>query len=130
MHRISGAGVELGEPQVEVAGGLGFAVNEHGADTDDLGRDRDAPQGIDNQGTTEASALSGTVNTEPSQDHAYQSPATLVGAILDLIPGCDPDGWFPEFTGLPDRFLHAGEVAWSNIMDPVAALKLLDIDQD
>jgi hypothetical protein len=57
-------------------------------------------------------------------------PLNLVGAILDLIPGCDPDGWFPEFAGLPDRSLHAGEVAWSNIMDPAAAAKLLDIDEE
>lgn len=53
-------------------------------------------------------------------------PLHLVGAILDLVPGCDPDGWFPEFTGLPHRPLLSGEVAWSNIMDPMAAAKLLD----
>jgi hypothetical protein len=53
-------------------------------------------------------------------------PLNLVGAILDLVPGCDPQGWFPEFTGLPGRPLLSGEVAWSNIMDPLAAAKLLE----
>lgn len=53
-------------------------------------------------------------------------PLHLVGTILDLIPGCEPDGWFPELTGLPNRPLLSGEVAWSNIMDPTAAAKLLD----
>lgn len=56
-------------------------------------------------------------------------PLNLIAAILDLIPGCDRQGWFPELPGLPHRQLHSGEVAWSNIMDPSAAAKVLDADQ-
>jgi hypothetical protein len=45
--------------------------------------------------------------------------------ILDLVPGCDPDGWYPE-ASLPERLLGRNEQAWSNIMDTAAAAKLLD----
>ena len=47
--------------------------------------------------------------------------------ILDIVPGCDHTGWYPEAT-LPDRELRANEQAWSNIMDTTVAAKLLDID--
>lgn len=52
-------------------------------------------------------------------------PGNLVATILELIPGCDPECWLFEFT-LPERLLRPGEQAWSNIMDPAAAAKLLD----
>lgn len=54
-------------------------------------------------------------------------PANLVMLIFDYVPGCDRGGWFPE-DALPDRPLRSGEQAWSNIMDPTAAAKLLDLD--
>jgi hypothetical protein len=54
-------------------------------------------------------------------------PANLVMLIFDYVPGCDRGGWFPE-DALPDRPLRSGEQAWSNIMDPTAAAKLLDVD--
>ncbi|HEX3785118.1 MAG TPA: hypothetical protein VHX38_36130 [Pseudonocardiaceae bacterium] len=49
----------------------------------------------------------------------------LVYLVLDLVPGCDRDGWYPE-QRLPHRILQGAEQAWSNIMDPIAAAKLLD----
>jgi hypothetical protein len=52
-------------------------------------------------------------------------PSTLAVVVLDLIPGCDLDGWFPEYS-LPERPLDPAEQAWSNLMDPTAAAKLLD----
>lgn len=79
-----------------------------------------------------------TVGIQVRADHGHETyvavrvtgsvPLNLVAAILDHVPGCDPQGWFPEFRGLPDRPLQLGEVAWSNIMDPAAAAKLLDAD--
>jgi hypothetical protein len=77
-----------------------------------------------------------TVGIQVRADHGHETyvavrvtgsvPLNLVGAILNLVPGCDRMGWFPEFAGLPHRRLSSGEVAWSNIMDPSAAAKLLD----
>jgi hypothetical protein len=49
----------------------------------------------------------------------------LTVTVLDLVPGCALDGWFPEYS-LPERPLEAAEQAWSNLMDPIAAAKLLD----
>lgn len=51
----------------------------------------------------------------------------LVPVILDIVPGCDRTGWYPE-AGLPDRLLRPNEQAWSNIMDTAAAVALLDRD--
>lgn len=48
--------------------------------------------------------------------------------ILDLVPGCDKDSWYPEFA-MPHRPLAPGEQVYSNYMDPSAAAKLLE-DQD
>ena len=55
-------------------------------------------------------------------------PESFVAVVLDLVPGCDRDGWYPEFV-MPDRSLKSGEQAYSNVMDPAAAAKLLQ-DQD
>ncbi|WP_370154735.1 hypothetical protein [Streptacidiphilus sp. EB129] len=52
-------------------------------------------------------------------------PDALVVTVLDLVPGCALDGWFPEYS-LPERPLEAAEQAWSNLMDPASAAKLLD----
>lgn len=52
-------------------------------------------------------------------------PEALTVIVLDLVPGCDLDGWFPEYS-LPERPLDAAEQAWSNLMNPVEAAKLLD----
>jgi hypothetical protein len=70
-------------------------------------------------------------------DHGYETyvavritgsvPPNLIAVILDIVPGCDHDGWYPE-AALPDRRLAANEQAWSNIMDTAAAAKLLDTD--
>lgn len=49
----------------------------------------------------------------------------LAAVILDMVPGCDPDGWYPEAT-LPERRFGPNEQAWSNIIDTAAAAKLLD----
>jgi hypothetical protein len=52
-------------------------------------------------------------------------PTGITAVILTRVPGCDPDAWFPEYA-LPERELLPAEQAWSNIMDPKAAAKLLD----
>lgn len=54
-------------------------------------------------------------------------PVSLMMLIFDYVPGCDRGGWFPE-DALPDRPLRSGEQVWSNLMDPIAAAKLLDVD--
>jgi hypothetical protein len=51
----------------------------------------------------------------------------LTMVILDIVPGCDPAGWYPE-AALPERQLRANEQAWSNLMDTQAAAKLLESD--
>lgn len=51
-------------------------------------------------------------------------PPNLLAVILDEVPGCDRDGWYPEFT-MPDRPLNPGEQAYPNLMDTGAAAKLL-----
>lgn len=54
-------------------------------------------------------------------------PDAVTATILDLVPGCDLSGWFPEYS-LPQRPLATAEQAWSNLMDPMAAAKLLSED--
>ncbi|WP_042407349.1 hypothetical protein [Streptacidiphilus carbonis] len=54
-------------------------------------------------------------------------PANLATVVLGNIPGCDTDGWYPEYA-LPERDLLPAEQAWSNIMDPRAAARLLDTE--
>ena len=49
----------------------------------------------------------------------------LIATILNRVPGCAPDAWFPEYA-LPERELLPAEQAWSNIMDPKAAAQLLE----
>jgi hypothetical protein len=49
----------------------------------------------------------------------------LTTTILNRVPGCTPDAWFPEYA-LPERELLPAEQAWSNIMDPKAAAQLLE----
>jgi len=51
-------------------------------------------------------------------------PENIQAVILDSIPGCDRDGWHPDF--MPDRANRPGEVVWSNMMDPQVAAALLD----
>ncbi|MFD0883263.1 hypothetical protein ACFQ08_01620 [Streptosporangium algeriense] len=52
-------------------------------------------------------------------------PSSLTTTILNRVPGCEPDGWFPEYA-LPERHLLPAEQAWSNVMDPKAAVLLLE----
>jgi hypothetical protein len=52
-------------------------------------------------------------------------PDAVTATILDLVPGCTLDGWFPEYS-LPERPLATAEQAWSNLMDPTEAAKLLN----
>lgn len=49
----------------------------------------------------------------------------LTTTILNRVPGCAPDAWFPEYA-LPERELLPAEQAWSNIMDPKAAAQFLE----
>lgn len=52
-------------------------------------------------------------------------PLNLTATILDRVPGCAPEAWFPEYA-LPERDLLPAEQVWSNLMDPKAAARLLD----
>ncbi|WP_405644392.1 hypothetical protein [Streptomyces sp. NBC_00019] len=54
-------------------------------------------------------------------------PANLTAVILSNVPGCDKDGWYPEYA-LPERDLLPAEQAWSNLMDPREAAKVLGGD--
>ncbi|MBP2339251.1 hypothetical protein JOF41_005429 [Saccharothrix coeruleofusca] len=49
----------------------------------------------------------------------------IVVVVLSLVPGCDRDGWYPEFA-MPGRLLRPGEQVYSNLMDPVEAARLLE----
>ncbi len=51
-------------------------------------------------------------------------PKNLLIVILDLVPGCDRNAWFPELT-MPHRALNPGEQVWSTLMDPVVASQLI-----
>jgi hypothetical protein len=78
-----------------------------------------------------------TLGIQVRADHGHETyaavrifgkpPADLARLILRHMPGCDPAGWFPEVE-LPERDLLSGEQAWSNLMDPTAAAKLLNED--
>jgi hypothetical protein len=52
-------------------------------------------------------------------------PDDLIAVILRHVPGCDLESWYPEYA-LPSRRLLPAEQAWSTLMDPAAAAKLLD----
>jgi hypothetical protein len=52
-------------------------------------------------------------------------PANLTTLILRTVPGCELDGWYPEYA-LPERDLLPAEQAWSNLMDPREAARALD----
>ncbi|MGW0789738.1 hypothetical protein ACWD04_16105 [Streptomyces sp. NPDC002911] len=54
-------------------------------------------------------------------------PPNLTTLILRNLPGCEADGWYPEYA-LPERGLLPAEQAWSNLMDPRAAARLLDTE--
>ncbi|MEU1430839.1 hypothetical protein ABZ412_27550 [Nocardia sp. NPDC005746] len=54
-------------------------------------------------------------------------PPNLTAVILHRVPGCAPDGWFPE-SSLPERELMPAEQVWSNLMDPKQAARLLARD--
>lgn len=50
-------------------------------------------------------------------------------AILEAVPGCERDSWYPDV--MPHRETDAGEVIWSNLMDPQTAASLLpDVGRD
>ncbi|MDK1474455.1 hypothetical protein QNO07_13670 [Streptomyces sp. 549] len=54
-------------------------------------------------------------------------PSNLTVLILRNVPGCEAEGWYPEYA-LPERDLLPAEQAWSNLMDPRAAAQVLDED--
>jgi hypothetical protein len=49
----------------------------------------------------------------------------LIAVVLDCVPGCEIDAWFPE-SSLPERDLLPAEQVWSNLMDPKVAALLLE----
>ncbi|MFC7220086.1 hypothetical protein ACFQLX_18230 [Streptomyces polyrhachis] len=51
-------------------------------------------------------------------------PPNLTTLVLHNVPGCEAEGWYPEYA-LPERELLPAEQAWSNIMDPHAAAVVL-----
>lgn len=70
-------------------------------------------RGSEERGTYVALRITGSV------------PDDMVAVVLSLVPGCDRDGWYPEFA-MPDRPLRPGEQAYSNLMDPAEAARLLE----
>ncbi|SMQ16380.1 hypothetical protein SAMN06272771_2742 [Streptomyces sp. Ag82_O1-12] len=52
-------------------------------------------------------------------------PPNLTVLILRNVPGCEAEGWYPEYA-LPERDLLPAEQAWSNLMDPRAAAQVLN----
>jgi hypothetical protein len=70
-------------------------------------------QGSEERGTYIALRITGSV------------PDNMVAVVLSLVPGCDRDGWYPEFA-MPNRALRPGEQAYSNLMDPAEAARLLE----
>lgn len=54
-------------------------------------------------------------------------PPNLATLILRNVPGCEADGWYPEYA-LPERDLLPAEQAWSNLMDPREAARVLDAE--
>jgi hypothetical protein len=54
-------------------------------------------------------------------------PANLTTLILRNVPGCEADGWYPEYA-LPERDLLPAEQAWSNLTDPSEAARVLDAE--
>ncbi|MEU3554203.1 hypothetical protein [Streptomyces fragilis] len=50
-------------------------------------------------------------------------PPNVTPLILRHVPGCDTEGWYPEYA-LPERELLPAEQAWSDIMDPRAAAEV------
>jgi hypothetical protein len=83
--------------------------------------------------TAEVAGAELGICVQAPEDHAtYVSlriagsvPDNLLLVILDLVPGCDKDSWYPEFA-MPHRPLAPGEQVYSNCMHPAAAAKLLD----
>ncbi|MDQ8704772.1 hypothetical protein RCO28_20070 [Streptomyces sp. LHD-70] len=55
---------------------------------------------------------------------AVRITGSVPGDLVRIVPGCEREGWFPE-SRLPDRDLLPAEQAWSNLMDPATAGKLL-----
>ena len=51
-------------------------------------------------------------------------PDGLLPVLLNLVPGCERTGWFPEFS-MPHRPLRPNEQVWSNLMAPEAAAEAL-----
>jgi hypothetical protein len=78
-----------------------------------------------------------TLGIQVRADHGHETyvairitgsvPEGIVFTVLDLVPGCAFEDWMPEFD-LPDRLIEPGEYVFSNLMDPVEAAKVLDID--
>jgi len=52
-------------------------------------------------------------------------PRRLAATIISLVPGCDPGAWMSDYA-MPERPMAPEEQIWSNLMDPIAAGKLLD----
>jgi hypothetical protein len=75
-----------------------------------------------------------TLGLQVRADHGHETyvavritgsvPANLTTLVLRHVPGCDTDGWYPEYA-LPQRELLPAEQAWSNLMDPSAAAQVL-----
>lgn len=75
---------------------------------------------------TDAKASRSAYNAQHSRPLTTQ---TYVGNLLPdrddrIVPGCEREGWFPE-SRFPDRDLLPAEQAWSNLMGPATAEKLL-----
>jgi hypothetical protein len=56
--------------------------------------------------------------------------AKVFAAILNAIPGIDPDDWLPEPDGVAGIKPGPGEIIWSTILPPAVAAALLDAYPD
>lgn len=75
-----------------------------------------------------------TLGLQVRADHGHETyvavritgsvPHNLSAIILGNVPGCERDGWYPEYA-LPERDLLPAEQAWSNLMDPKTAAGLI-----
>ncbi|MFI0930525.1 hypothetical protein ACH4RG_02125 [Streptomyces sp. NPDC021019] len=78
-----------------------------------------------------------TIGLQVRADHGHETylavritgsvPPNLATLILRNVPSCEADGWYPEYA-LPERDLLPAEQAWSNLMDPREAARVLDAE--
>jgi hypothetical protein len=63
--------------------------------------------------------VGGFVEQQDIGGHEIYVAVRITGSVSSnlavVVPGCDRDGWYPEYA-LPERDLLPAEQAWSNLM--------------